>query len=677
MKFLDSYNGCKDPDAGYALLESVLGGSDSACNGSDAGCDPAYNGAGCAVLDAVMGGSDQQTPLVKFVTCLRLAIDKMPREALPLVLHEDGAGSDLKALKQWVTIRFEKCKSDKSDLEEIPGNEVRAEPLSLIKSLRSTLDGMLQSPVASIGRSREDKHGELRAMMQAFGDDPEGPPHSLLEHMRHLVDERSSHDVAPPIQRKFEALPSVHTWDREVAVTGAAKRTLSISLSEKVQAGAHQCSGTGASNSLAPHASTILLEADNNDDNMHDVLEASSATRFEMLRRTSTRSAGAARGAHLVASGSKRTIALELYLCFGKQRAPSSASRAHEMAAAMHEHDMHDHDAQNHDEMHEMQEDQGPAAVSARLIMRADSAMSAYATLAPIPRLSAGSSHRASTAAEEGSAASADCEQGVLVEDGETLFEAMTRLYAVQAKYRTNLRRNNEGKAQISSFVHPGNFWEQNFVVRYKRADSSSRASSSDDVDTATKVLPFVVYMRYWYKSTNTDTIGAACQEVCVELPKIVMSHVLSRVGGGVRKIERETGAKIKASIYRNETPILRVTGLPEQIDQAVKMIHASAREAPTWRESRDASFLALHRNSGCGQQRASATGATEDVQSANTGGRHAAAEVASSSSHGGFVDPVETSACFDVSEAISSHLAFLASSPLRECLRYSVYLLY
>ena len=164
---------------------------------------------------------------------------------------------------------------------------------------------------------------------------------------------------------------------------------------------------------------------------------------------------------------------------------------------------------------------------------------------------------------------------------------------------------------------------------------------------------------------------------MCVELPKIVMSHVLSRVGGGVRKIERETGAKIKASIYRNETPILRVTGLPDQIDQAVKMIHASAREAPTWRESRDASFLALHRNSGCGQQRASATGATEDVQSASTGSRHAAAEVASSSSQGGLVDPVETSACFDVSETISSQLAFLASSPLRDCLRYSVYLLY
>ena len=614
-----------------ATLLSFMDSADACTGDNDAG----------ALLENVLQGGDGEA-LLKLVACLRLAVDKMQNDALPLVLHEDGAVSDLRALKQWVTIRFEKCKLDKSDLEEVPtGHELCAEPLSLVKNLRSTLEGMLQSPVvAGAGRSHEDKQGELRAMMQAFGDDPEGAPPSLLEHMRHLVDaEPRSHDAAPPIQRKFQALPCIHSWDREIAVTGTAKRSLPIALTA-----ANHIAGSGgavASNRFAPlHGSSIPVASDNDDDDMPDIPELSSVSaRLEMLRRSTARSVGAARSAtHSSASSVPKTpIPLDIYLCFGKISKPSGPAgvRTHEIAV-MHEYESQEsQESQNNDEMQE-DHSQGAGAVGGWVMCGngGNGGSGTYATLPPIPRASTGTLHHVATAADVGTgAAETDdgIEHGVLLEDGETLFEAMTRLYAVRANSRAGLRhKNSEGTPLHATFVHPGRFWEQSFLVRYKRAGAAEEDNQKIEKD------------------------------VCIEIPKTVMRHVLGRGGGGLRKIERESGAKIvQSSIGRNEAPMLRVSGLQDQIDQAVKLIHASAREASSWRESRDASILDLHRT----KHHETASGASEDTAPTSCNAQAAAPPSASTPAL------PHTSANHD-SGANPNELAFLENTQLRSCLR-------
>ena len=536
----------------------------------------------------------------------------MPRTSLPLVLHQDGSASDLRALKQWVVIRVEKCKSDESSVDLPSSHElnVRAEPLSLVKGLKSTLETMLQSPTSGIRGNREDKQGELRAMMQAFGDDPEGAPPSLLEHMRHLVDaEPHSRDVAPPIQRKLEALPSVHNWDREVVVTGAAKRSLPIALTAKNEGAALGSAGGGIRASALGGPISIVSTSDNDDEEMQDATEASPASRLEILR-----SASGARGGNQ-GSGSKKTFALDLYLCLGKSSVHGQASaRAHELVLA------HEYESKKHDEM---QEDHAAPAVGEQGIGGGAGASC----------LAMGST----TGDGSSSAASLDdgCEQGVLLDDDETLFEGMTRLYALHAKSRATLARSLDGRAKHANLVHPGRFWEQSFVVRYRRA-----GAVNDD-----KKLE---------------------RQVCLELPKTVFRHVLGRGGVGIRKMERETGAKIvQASIGRNETPMLKVSGLQAQIDQATKLIHASAREAPGWRESRDASIFVLHRSGGRGHQDAGTDGSALRSSSATD------QDVAASAPNAGLglTSSGGVSALTDTG-ANGTGLCFLSPAPLRSCVR-------
>ena len=592
------------PEALCKVLDSAEDGDDDAA---------------CALLESVLGGGEDDIALDTLVTCLRSAVDQMPRTSLPIVLPQDGTASDLRALKQWVTIRFEKCKSDESSSElDLPGGHeltVRAEPLSLVEVLRSTLETMLQSPASGMRRSREDKQGELRAMMQAFGDDPEGAPPSLLEHMRHLVDaEPRSHDVAPPIQRKLEALPSVHNWDREVAVTGAAKRSLPIALTANDTDGAPSGSAGGASRAHA-RGGSISVASDNDDEEMHDAPEASPVSRLEMLR-----SAGVARSGNQ-ASESKKPLALDLHLCLGKSSSHGQASaRAHELAL------MHEYDSKKHDEM---QEDHAPSAVGERCIGGG----------AGSSRSSAGASRRAS-ASTTGHCSSTpaslddDSEQGVLLDDGETLFEGMTRLYALHAKSRVAVGRGLDGRSKSATHVHPGRFWEQNFVVRYRR-------SAADD----DKKLE---------------------RHVCLELPKTVFRHVLGRGGVGIRKMERETGAKIvQASVGRNEAPMLKVSGLQAQVDQATKLIHASAREAPGWRESRDASIFDLLSIGGRGHQNAG----TDGNAPRSSSGTDQSMAASSLNAGLGLTSSGGVSALADMGENVGE-LAFMAPASERACVR-------
>ena len=500
------------------------------------------------LLESAMGGigfgSDESAPLLKLMACLRLAVNKMPRDALPLLLHENGSSSDLRALKQWVSLRFAKCSSDASDLQELPAStEVRAEPLSLIKCLRSTLRSMLRFPEPGIGRRREERRGEMKAMVQAFGDDHDGAPSSLLEHMRHLVDTESrSHDTAPPIQRKLEALPNIHSWDGEIVITGTAKRKLRLSLTSKNQN--EFSGGEGASYQAAPGSlsgSTAVISSDD-DDEMQDLPASSPAARS---RCSSAHSAATAREED---EGWKAPIVLEMYLCFGQ--VAHSAGQHAEWAGEI---------AMN--ECDQVQDEKSPPGC--QWIVYSDGDSGACASLPSTSHLSASASHRLSPTAENTSHAGASdksLEHGVRLEDGETLFEAMARLYALHSSAAAVAHNNGDsGAIRPASYVHPGQSWDRPLIVRYKR-----------------------VYAR-------TDE-QMKTRDVCIDLPKAVVRHIIGRSEGSVRKIEHDTGVKIvKMPSGRNEAPMLKASGTQDQIDRAIKLIQMSAREAPSWHEARDA----------------------------------------------------------------------------------------
>ena len=126
--------------------------------------------------------------------------------------------------------------------------------------------------------------------------------------------------------------------------------------------------------------------------------------RFEMFRRSSARIEMSGQRAGNQSSGSKRSIALDLYLCLGK-RAQGSA-RTHDFSVMR--------------ECDEMLDDQDAASVGGRWVMCGSGGASSYANLPPLPRLSAGSSHRPSAAADHSNNASlADeaSEKRVLLED--------------------------------------------------------------------------------------------------------------------------------------------------------------------------------------------------------------------------------------------------------------------
>lgn len=166
--------------------------------------------------------TDERGALAAMVTALRLAADRVPLEhpeAMPLVVAQQETGSpDVLSLKQWVVLSLERGVGDKT-LRDLTGTEVQMEPLAFVSTLATTLDAMLetQQPKWKDKDNRyrcECAHGvgpwiggvlfggqakgltkrraggrqkELRAMMHAFGDDPEGAPPSLLEHIKHLM----------------------------------------------------------------------------------------------------------------------------------------------------------------------------------------------------------------------------------------------------------------------------------------------------------------------------------------------------------------------------------------------------------------------------------------------------------------------------------------------------------
>jgi hypothetical protein len=186
------------------------------------------------------------------ISVMRQSVDKVPSEAaklLPWLLPcassapaygtgllylSDGSNSGTSILKQWITVRLQRAPQC-TDLPDISGTEIRIEPLAFTHSLRTNVTELLnkasQQHSSSGHRShhdRDERHHELRAMMQAFGDDPDGTPLSLLEHIRQFMDhDQRGSDNMQMVTRSFSALPSVHQWDRETSgVTGAAKRAL-------------------------------------------------------------------------------------------------------------------------------------------------------------------------------------------------------------------------------------------------------------------------------------------------------------------------------------------------------------------------------------------------------------------------------------------------------------------
>ncbi len=165
-------------------------------------------------------------------------------------------------LRQWITLRLERAPGC-TDLPNVTGAEIRIEPLAFTHSLRTTIVDMLNKASRSSSnprnQDRDERHHELRAMMQAFGDDPDGTPLTLLEHIKQFMDhDQRISETTLTVTRGFSALPSVHQWDKDMtttSVSGAAKKELVLT---GLAARNAFSSGGGSSSSAAAASNTAV-----------------------------------------------------------------------------------------------------------------------------------------------------------------------------------------------------------------------------------------------------------------------------------------------------------------------------------------------------------------------------------------------------------------------------------
>lgn len=516
--------------------------------------------------------TDERGALAAMVTALRLAADRVPLEhpeAMPLVVAQQETGSpDVLSLKQWVVLSLERGVGDKT-LRDLTGTEVQMEPLAFVSTLATTLDAMLETQQPK-WKDKDNRAGgrqkELRAMMHAFGDDPEGAPPSLLEHIKHLmVHEHRAIDAVPPITRQFLALPPIHTWDREsFAERGAVKQRLVL----------------GRDSGLRAMQKDADLVDDDDDDDDEDMM----ARRMAGAGRSSQHLAAGGRASALDALGDRESPAtrqaaadgdaapkLRLRLRMGKtahDRPGASSARA-----AMSEFSfVHDVD---------------PAVASSP-----DAAEECVASTGGRGWLCG---YRASLIEQQerehgGERDRDDSGHSVELRPDETLFEALARLEAVvgSAGVREGSSSHRRAAPQCGDVAHPGRFWERSFVVSYSLADGDGEGSGVER--------------------------GAGAEEeeeALVEVPKSSLRFVTGRAGCGIRKMERESGARIEGPSRAAVDAVFKVTGSQEEVDDAIALIHSAARASPSWREARDAPILARNPRSAAeaAKRRAEAAG--------------------------------------------------------------------
>mmetsp|Transcript_63756 Transcript_63756/g.132755 ORF Transcript_63756/g.132755 Transcript_63756/m.132755 type:complete len:2318 (-) Transcript_63756:166-7119(-) len=505
------------------------------------------------LLESTLEASEGESALGSLVATLRLAADRLPLEhpeALSLLLAEpEHIGPEVVALKQWAVLNLEKGNSDKS-ARDLSGVEIQTEPLAFVKTLAATVEAMLEAH-SSKWTDKNSRTRELRAMVHAFGDDPDGAPPSLLEHIKHLmVHEHRALDGVPPITRQFNALPPIHTWDRETSERGAVKQRLVLGKGNLLVT--HQSAAGASAEAGIPHG-------DEDDGDERSTRFGNLSPREPPMRHRAPPAEG--RSSNIRLRLRKGRMANERPISGSAKAAMSEFSFANEADAPM-----------------DLSPDGGEDCV--------------------VPSAGRnwlqGSVFRTAVV-EQDSVDGDDSDRGVELLPDETIFEAMCRV----ASMASSNRQQQDGR-----MAHPGRFWEKNFVLSYSRACVDGEEEG--------------------------DGSASGEKEVLVEVPKTVVRFITGRSGVGIRKIERESGASIIAPSRNEPEAVFRLSGSPSEVNEAVELIHASARAASSFLETRDGPMLARNPRSAsgaAGQQQAAGSRSDDGAEGSSAASAHAEAD--------------------------------------------------